>query len=167
MTTPLQQIIAKLPQLSPADRTRLRAALDFVDGRKSARAPERFVRSTDDWVLPGIERELRRRGLFTGKLLPDRVNRAAPNYQEDAAAFCQHYRRRIKKVYPELKHAQLVALGIIFARALADYLPSVLHPNASLGLQTMLRNVNKMPDAIEASFPGYLQAGMLLFLLNT
>lgn len=166
VTIPLKKIVGQLPQMSRADRMRLRVALDFVDGGKTKQRAESVARSTDDWILPGIGRELRRRGLVTGKLSSEQISRAAPNYRADAALFCSRYQKRFQRERPGLRHAELVGLGIVFARALADYLPGVLPPNVGLGLRTMLSNVSKLPDAIEASFPDYLQCGMILALIG-
>lgn len=161
----VQKMIGQLPRLSSDDRRKLRAALDFVDRRNPTGSAVKFEKSSDDWILPGIERELRRRGLFTGSLNRARLARLAPNYHQDAAEFCTRYRKKLNKIMP-LKNVQLIALGHVFARALADYLRETLPAEVSVGPQTVLRNVSKIPDAIEASFPGYLQAGMVLLLIN-
>jgi hypothetical protein len=157
----LQKMVGQLPQLSASERQRLRQALDFLGTKKVSATPS----STEDWLLPGIERELRRRGLSFAKLTPALVRRTAPNYVEDATAFCQYYGEKLRKAEPGLKHAHFLALGAVFARALADYLPQRLPPNVVVGAQTMLQNVSKLPDAIQASFPDYLASSGMVWVL--
>ena len=60
------------------------------------------------------------------------------------------------------KPAELAALGQVVARALADYVVTY----SSLTIKAMMRNVAQVPQALDASFPGYLAAGMIGILIK-
>lgn len=58
--------------------------------------------------------------------------------------------------------AERYALGKMVARALRDYLVWQEH----FGLKSMLAQVDKIPEALDASFPGYIASGMLGVLIK-
>jgi hypothetical protein len=149
----LQEIIRKLPRLTLVEKRILLKEL----GSASVTPPEK---SLDDWLLPGIEAELRRRGLSHRALNQKLINRLAPNYFEESKRVREHLLGQLKPL--KLKHAELISLGGIFAQALASY----RSPVTPIGIKFMLQNVGNIPEAIEQSFPGYLGAGMLQYLIK-
>src|ERR1022692_4074394 len=141
-------MIGQLPQLSGSERQKLRQALDFLGTKKHASAED--SRSTEDWLLPGIEHELRRRGL-SFPLTPPNINRLAPRYAEDAKAVCAQLGKRLRVPGVEIKHVHLLAFGRLVARAIAEGLP----PEVPVAPKTVLRNVGNAVAAVEATYPGY------------
>jgi hypothetical protein len=159
--TPLQQIQAMLPRLNAEDSRKLRLLLDSRFKEKAATNPT--VGSQDDWLLPGIKAQLRKRGLNYGNISPERL---APNYTKDAVRICTQLRKQLRKESRfELKHVHLLVLGGIIAEALIEHLKQT-RPNAPTGLKLLLTSVNEIPEAIERSFPGYLASGMVHMLLR-
>jgi len=154
----LQRIINQLPKLTPAERNQLRQVLAFLDGGKSAKPLP--SKSTDDWLLPGLAHEVKRRGGSHPPLNDTTLNKLAPGYVADSLRVCRHLKDGLPVT---IKHEQLLAMGRVVARALADYLQNAGVP---IGLKVMLNNVAKMSEAIEQSFPGYLEAGWLGYLIN-
>ena len=167
--TELKQIIGKLPKLTKVERQNLRQALDFFDGGKTKAATSAAPQvNVQDWLTPGIIAELRRRGLEYSGLSEKRINGMAPDYLAESTAVMVYLRRKMLKSKAQastarLDHAELLGLGRVIAQVLADYLQNV----RSINLKYMLTNISKVPDAIEASFPGYLGAGMLYMLVRS
>lgn len=160
----VKQINSALGKLTKEERRTVRAALDFLEGRKSTGTTTQA--DTEDWLLPGIVAELRRRGLSYA--LPQKqLNKIAPDYATDSIAVRNDLRERLKRDKAQVSddridHAELIAFGRVSARALADY----LQPVAPIGLKFLLTNITKVPDALEASFPDYLSSGMLWILVQ-
>jgi hypothetical protein len=152
--TELQQVIRLLPRLSASEKRMVLGRLGSVSAQP--------VKSLDDWLLPGIDAELRRRGLNHRPLSTATISRLAPNYFAESTQVRQHLEKQLKRSVP-LKHAQLVSLGNVLARALADY----RSPVTPLGIKFMLQNVGNIPEAVEQSFPGYMAAGMLHCLVRS
>lgn len=164
--TELKQIISKLPKLTKAEKQTLRQALDFLDGGKGKATT--VVVNNNDWLTPGIEYELRRRGMSYPALTERRLNSLAPGYTDDAALVMIDLRQKLTRAKARtsevrLHHAELLSFGRTVARVLAEY----LQPVRPLGLKFMLGNVAKVPDAIEAAFPDYLASGMVWLLVAT
>lgn len=162
----LKQIVGKLPKLTKAERQTLRQALDFFDGGKT-KALNKPQITVQDWLLPGIIAELRRRGLEYSGINERRIASMAPDYEKEAAALMASLRQKLIKAkaittQERLTHAELEGFGRVSARALADYLQNT----RSLNLKFMLGNISKLPDALEASYPSYLACGMVGVLVG-
>lgn len=145
-----------LHQVEPAEKYKLRMLLG---------SGNQAERKTEDWLTGGIFTELRRRGLRYHSSV-ETIQRVAPRYMEDASSIQQFVRLRVKQETGNLpKQIELVGFGLELARVLAEYLKQVA-PSAPLGLKRMLVNVSRMPEAIESSYPGYLDCGMLHCLIR-
>ncbi len=151
----LDQIVGQLGQLTGAERHRLYLVLANV-WRTGKIEPS----PSEDWILDGIRAELIRRGVGAIPCTTRFVNGLAPNYWKDSEAVRVDLQKRLKKSGTILQQAHLLALGKVAARALADHLKA-FEPKQPMGSQTLLRNVHRIPEAIEASYPGYLAAGMI------
>lgn len=149
-----QQIIRWLPKLTDVEKRMLMKQLGGTT------PPAIKEGSIDDWLLPGISAELRRRGLSHPSLTREDINRIAPNYWADSLRVRADLRTRLSA---KLKHGELIGLGHIVVRALADY----RSPVTPIGVKFLLTNIGKIPEAIEQSFPGYLACGMLHHLIRT
>jgi hypothetical protein len=167
--TELKQIIGKLPKLTKAERQNLRQALDFFDGGRTKAATSTVPQVVvQDWLTPGIITELRRRGLEYSGLSEKRINGMAPDYITESRGVMIDLRNKMLKSKAQastarLDHAELLGFGRIIAQVLADYLQNV----RSINLKYMLTNISKVPDALEASFPGYLSSGFIYFLIKS
>lgn len=142
----LQEVLRRLPGLTPAELEQVRVRVLFLVGSKPA-AP------VEDWLQSGILSELKRRGIWAqGHSIDSYVK----GHAEASLAARQHilggYRNRLPR------RAELLALGQLAANALAEWL---LRAKVPLGPKTMFNNLNKIPAALEDAFPGYWQAGML------
>lgn len=151
------RICALLPELTPAELAAVRLRAGFLGGGSGA-APAQEDHFTDDWLLRGLEDELRRRGLLgrgrapVVRLVPDWAKRSA-KVRTDLLGFLGFLGRSGGGV----KRSE-AALGRLAARALADYLAAGRVP---VSPKTLLTNVDKVLLAIDAAFPGYLEAGLL------
>ena len=164
MSTPaFSQICELLFKLSQDELDQLRKRIRFLLDNK----PE-IVVSDDtpyiglvgyDWLLMGIESELKRVGLFNqrGRLPVARLN---PEWEEVSAEM----RVELSRHLPHLERHNWVAFGVLCAGVLIHYLEAGGIP---VGPKTMLNNVDKILLALEAQFPGYLRSGMLRHCLDT
>ena len=162
----VKQIISALPKLTKAELRQLRQAIDFIDGKSTLKKASGW-QQTEDWLTPGLLYELKRRGLTYGYLDEQRLKNMAPNYAADSEVVRENLREKLKQSKAlistkRLDHAELVAFGRIAARALADY----LQPVASLGLKFLLTNVGKISEALEQSYPEYLQSSMIWMVVT-
>ena len=145
---PLSQVQELLPKLNPSELAQVAA---LVQVRMGATAEP--VGARDDWLLEGIYTELRTRGLFQGRLPIEQLKKTAPNYERDSRKLQEHF----APVLADLNAVQCAAFWRVAAGALAEYL---LH-TAPIGPRRLLGNVHRIPEAFEASFPGYLASGLV------
>lgn len=113
---------------------------------------------TSDWLLEGIVYELRLHGIVIPST--DKITKLSdyPAYSEKsdnlrALLEDQGINSRIEKRQ----------LAIICAKCLIEYLKDF----TDVSLPTMMRFIDHLPQAIERAFPGYLQCGMLPFMLKS
>lgn len=151
----LQTIVKLLPELKPNELVEVRKRLQALTSI-TAPAP---TKATDDWLENCITEELIRRGVSFGT---DWKGRMPKGYRQQAEAVREFLTKAVTvnalpvRTQP-LTSAEKYALGRVTARALADYLSWQEH----FGLKVMLQQINKIPEALDASFPGYVASGML------
>lgn len=162
----VSSVLRQLPTFPDGDLEKIRlrvSALLSGKGRSKVRdkAPphDPAVRSNHlahDYLLEGMFGELRRRGLMRStEFIPPSHLPAA--YEEKSTRVMQLLEARIPT---HMRGAEKTALGMVCARALADYLTA--GPNAPpLSPTRLIQCVEHVPTALEASFPGYLEAGLL------
>jgi hypothetical protein len=156
-----QQAMGLIPKLTPDERRKLKVLIGgFLGGGAASRGkPEKRVDgAVGDWLLAGIVWELARRGLGRSRIDAALVRRLVPAYEEAATEI----RERLTKQLDKPRQEELVSLGRVVARAIADH----RSPQTPLGLKFMLNNTRNALEAIDSSFPGYLAAGMLPYLLR-
>lgn len=160
--TELAAVLRMIPNLTSVEKAqalaRLKATSLGVDGgRALAEVPD-----AADWLLEGMYFELRRRGLLGAQeRVPARqVQRLAPDWNSAAGAVRKLLAERLRYfgAAHSPRYAIMLSLGNVAARALADYLEAGQVP---IGLKVLLTNVGKVPQAIDRSFPSYLESGML------
>jgi hypothetical protein len=146
------RICAVLPVLTPAELEQVRARAGFLAGTATTGSPR--PADEPDWLVRGIEDELRRRGLLgTGKLPATKL---VPAWAATSAAVRADLRRAVERTRP-WRHPW-AALGRAAARALASWLVAAHIPVTP---RTMLLNADKTLLALDAAFPGYVEAGLL------
>ena len=152
----LQTVLKHLPGLKPEEQQEVKKRLDFLLGSK----PKNDV---SDWLVEGVCAELVRRGLLAGKSAgysSQLWNKVTPkSYAKDSEAVRVFL---TENIFYALTVAETYALGRLVARALADYLQNT----PGFGLRMMLQQISKVPEALDASYPGYLAAGMLSRLIR-
>lgn len=147
--TPIVQQIRQT--LSLEDWHTVRAKIDAYH-KLAGDAPATKPASTDDYLLAGIYVELRRRGLLAeGARL-----RVPPRFHPASELVRGHLEARTGP----LKPPQRFGLGQVAIRALAEYLERAQVP---IGPTVLFNCVGKVPTALEASFPGYLEAGLIQY----
>ncbi len=142
-----------LPSLSGQEREQVRLRLGQL-------SPQPTLGGEPDWLLRGIEDELRRRGLLgSGHLPAVRIYAKWPTLSEDVRADLQE---RLG-IGGRKRRAPWAALGRLAARSLADYLTG---GGIRVSPRTMLQNADKVFVAIDDQFPGYMEAGVLRCCLD-
>lgn len=159
--TPFQRTVELVSSLDAGDRKKLGLLLSKFAGKPSGGiAPRPSLEA--DWLLTGILSELSRRGLvYRSRGGPD-VRRLAPNYEIDSSIVRDQLKQLLRVSIPQPKQVELLKLGSVSARALADY----LEPVTAVGLKVLLNNAGKTLEALDRSFPGYLRSGMIYCLVQ-
>lgn len=156
MTGRFEELCAALPELSEEQLRAVRLRVDFLLGAPATPAP--VSGGWDDWLLRGLEHELRRRGILGRGRLP--VARLAPKWPQTSAQL----RADLTGAYgPGFGPRAEAALGKLVAVALVDWMTAVRVP---VGPATVLRNVGNVWVALDEAFPGYVGAGMLRSCLD-
>lgn len=153
----LKVVLRNLPHLSPAELEQVRLRLQALLPTRAERGTARG--NPASWLVAGALKELQRRGLIGGRVPV--IDMVAPGCQAIAMEVEQDL---LEHVGRKLKSAEKVAFGLVVGRALADYLDGRLP--VPLGPKIMLTNLNKAYEAVEYSFPGYLEAGWLHKLIR-
>jgi hypothetical protein len=155
----LKQVKELLRQLDGSELDDLLKYIKALRQFGSSKTPP--AREEEDWLLRGITQVLRKRGLVNSTWWPTKEvrKRAAPHWDENA----EQVRRTLLEALPKLDRAQLNTLGTKAAEALAVWLDL---RRVQLGPRSMLSNVGNIPEAVDASYPGYMEAGLLKMVLN-
>jgi hypothetical protein len=148
-----QNIISKLPQMTKRQLTELRRrVLFFIDDKEAGGV------TNEDWILHGIITVLNERGL--GYMIPPhfriRKSRSFAGYETSA----DRIRTLLTDAIPEMTVTEQRSLGVIAARALADYISSW----SSISFDSLMRNVSKIPEALDEAFPGYISSGLIRYI---
>jgi hypothetical protein len=163
VSTAVARALTLLTQMSPAERAKVvlsARALDKV-------VPLRAEMPPRDWLLAGIELELQRRGQAFPALSPSRLSDLAPSYAEDADLIRRDLESRMRKANgDDVQYVQLVSLGSTLARALAHRIETSSGGRRPVSFNSLLNSVILIPEAVEESFPGYLQSGLINMLVR-
>ncbi len=149
MSKILDEVLARLPSLSAKER-------EIAGHRLLALAVTDVPKNEPDWLFDGIIKELQRRGILgTYRVTLRDAGESAQTYSYYAGAVKTALLEGIRY---KPKPPELISLGALAARALADDLE---HGPAPISLKVLLRNTDRIPSAVEKSFPGYLGCGLL------
>jgi hypothetical protein len=151
-----QHLITKLDTLTKKQMVDLRARLLFQIGHKEEGNVEH-----EDWILQGILQVLRERGL--GASIPPNFRIKKSRSFAGFETSCSRIRELLEQAIPNMTVSEQRGIGILSARALADYIQSWGGEPPSL--DSLLRHVGQVPSALNECYPGYLESGMLKFIL--
>lgn len=159
------QIISMLPKLNPKELGDIAVAvkaLCAIDGLKNNVVPQ-GTEAADDKLLDAIAQCLIAQGLV------DRSSHAA--YHLTRRNAYQSYRPkraevgmfiiRLAESLGTRGNRYMPQICFLCAESLADLLK---HRNI-LSPSTMLSQIDKIPEALDAAFPGYVESGLFGFLL--
>lgn len=164
MSRAFRRICKLLPTLSKKELEQVRKRITFW-GEPSHDKPVTPSHESPsyDWLLEGMEVELRRRGLLglKSRLPMDRINPDWKTVSEEMreTLLIQLHRDPAGRA---IRNAE-VALGRLAARSLAMYLEQGRIP---ISPRTMLLNGDKVLLALDSQFPGYMAGGLLHCCLN-
>lgn len=157
----LAAILRLLPDLGPGEGDQVIERIKGFAPFNGALTARLTSPSTDepDWLLEGVIFVLRSRGLLGREARPPmrQVLRLAPEWKTLSVSMRELLKARMQGE-ERLPHVAYVALGRTVITALAEYLEMGKVP---IGLKTLLQNIDKLPQAIERGFPGYLRARMI------
>lgn len=153
-------LVRQLPLLTKEQMTDMRRRLAFLIGGES-------VGQNEDWLLIGIFEVLRARG--KGHTIPPgfTVKKSRSYHGFDTQA--DRVRQVLDEAVPNMTMTEQRGIGVLCARALADYIESWTKSDGSkheIDLDKMLHNVGKIPNAVDFAYPGYLSSGMLGMLVR-
>jgi hypothetical protein len=146
-------LVRRLPELTKTQMTELRRRILFlIDDKESGGV------TNEDWILHGIVSVLNERGI--GYMVPPNFRikkaRAFAGYETSA----DRVRILLTDAIPEMTITEQRSLGVIAARALADYISSW----SSVTFDSLMRNVSKIPEALDEAFPGYISSGLIKYI---
>lgn len=150
----IQELLRQLPTLSPADLDQVRQRVQLLKGSTSSPAAKK---DENDWLERGFEAELQRQGLLAGHIWK---NLFPKNWNEKSTAICGYL---LKGVPYKLNYAQRTALARLSAELLIEYFRAA---NIKVSPKLLLSNIEKIPQAFEAAFPGYWAGRMVHFCLR-
>ncbi len=119
-----------------------------------------------DWLLEGIRAEMKRRGLRCPPFTPKFVNK---DVLAQAAGQRESIEQSLRRSGSSLSTTQWLALGKACAKALARMLENWQVKDETtqtskpvpFSLRLMLRHIGRVTEALDADFPGYLEAGLV------
>ena len=147
-----EALVVQLPKLTKDQMSDLRRRVLFLMGDIGNVASE-------DWVLHGIMTVAQERGV--GHMIPPnfrvRKNRSFASYETQA----DRVRVLLSDAIPKMTVTEQRGLGVLAARALADHISGW----SPITFDALMRNVAKIPEAIDWAYPGYIESGMLSLVL--
>lgn len=144
-----------LTRFSSSELEDVKRRVNFLNGGKEKAPSTKPQSAAYDWLLAGIEEELRRRGLIGRGALP--ASRICPKWEEMSETVRADLKAHLEMGGKRWRHPW-VSLGRLSARVLADYLSA---GQIKVSPRTMLNNADKILMALDDQFPGYAAAGML------
>lgn len=160
MTKEYNLVIELLNKLSSEEREQVRKRIIAYPDYSSKKKNVNLQEVNDDYILSGILYELEVRGMKD--IIPSNFyikNKTSFNSYWEGSNSCRKF---LEKGLGNMITVERLILGRICARSLALQVINF----APISLDSMLNNVRKIPEALDKSFPGYIQAGLLQFLLR-
>lgn len=154
-------VIAALPKLSAADRAEVQTAIKMLgalDGGPEPAAPS----VGDDWLLSGIATYLVRRGLLpeSKALFELKRRNSYQQYLQKLPSLVLFLTRLEQENRLTKRHR--ITVAFLCARSLG----SMLERRNYFSVSAMLSQIDKIPEALDEAFPGYIASGMFGFILQ-
>lgn len=152
------RLLKELPELTAEqlkqirDRTTILLQTSSSDAVPSSTTAGKDLDEPIDWLLEGYLTELRSRGISVGI---KQTLKQVPGYKADSLMVRQHL---LSASGQSMRTSQRLVLGRVAATALADWLAMA---NVPIRLKTLLQHTAHVPEAIDASYPGYQEAAVL------
>jgi len=154
----IRTVLNLLPTLDRPALEKVKQRLDLLLGEAAPAPP---VDAVDSWLLDAIENLLVARGMLKAGTL--RLVVAGPKFDR-ARRMAQLQQDFLTEKFPvRLTRAQKDVLGYWAAVAMAALITEF---NAPVAVRTMLVNLDKVPEAMECSFPGYLASQSRYLLIR-
>lgn len=161
MVAPKQQVIALLPKLTAADLAEVSAAIKMLGALDGGPAPA-SPSVSDDWVLSGIATYLVRRGLVPERsAMHDLKRRDAYKQYLQKLPSLMGFLTKLEQDNA-LRSRHRITLAFLCARSLGD----MLAQRQYFSVGAMLSQVDKVPEALDQAYPGYVAAGLFGHVLR-
>lgn len=159
----LSDLLGRLTQLKPADLTTFLKRAQGLAQAVGLGGASVSVVLADDWLLDGLYRELDRRGLKGTMPALSQLPKLKmwKHYAETATPLRTWLEAQF---VPPLSRTELLALGQLVAEA---YVDRIKRRHKSTAPHMLLSCIADLPDAIDAAFPGYIEAGLFPVVLRT
>jgi hypothetical protein len=162
MTAAFELVKSNLMRCTPEERTKLKMLITKHPGTKAKTTAVSVNEVQADWLLQGMLTELSRRGHRHHIQDYAQVRSLCSNYEMSSQDIREQLEGQVKKHIAEPSRAELLTLGTVSARALADY----IHAWSPIGLKPMLQCTGRTLEALDNSYPDYIQSGMIGCLID-
>lgn len=166
MTAAFELIQANLLRCTPEERQKLKMLITRHPGTKTKTTAISVNEVEADWLLRGTLSELKRRGQKYFVRDYTQIRSLCSDYEMASREIRDQLMEQIERHIEEPSDAQLKTLGSVSARALADYIHT-WRKGPPIALTPMLQNVGRTLEALEHSFPDYIESGMIGCLIDS
>ena len=153
----VQELLRTLPELSAVDLEKVRQRVQLLRGGVASQTSTADLKG-EDWLAEGFCTELKRRGLLAGGRHP----RLFPTGWEKKAAGVREF--LLKGVPTKISTTEKRTLGALAAFQLIEYFQDA---GIKVTPKFLFANIEKVPAALEAAFPGYWQAQLFSFCIRS
>lgn len=162
---PKETILSLLPKLSPEELKVVKTSIQAVEGLLLGTSSTRIVQSelSEDWLLQGLLSYMQTRGSLSSKGKAFYMMKSGSSYRAyiDRKPVFYEWAARVEKgLRTTTRHR--TQLAYVCAMALGNYLDDL----NIYSVPTMLKNVDKIPEAMEKAFPGYMVGNLLPFVIG-
>lgn len=148
---PFESVKQSLTSYSPKQLNELKARCSAL--LSISKQPE----TNEDWLLEGVFAEIKSRGIPIPPMSKLRLDNSFKSYSQKSEVI-----RTLLESQGDLTKLQKRQLAIICTKCLAAYLDNF----TEVSLHSVFTFVDRIPEALERSFPGYLSSHLLLFILK-
>lgn len=164
MSEQLDKILSLIPSLSITEHENVRTALKASAAFLSQQGPsiEAEQKLETDWLFTGLVDYMVGRGVVAKRHAELSLSRrrSFKTYQAKRADLSEYLAALEQQAKTYTRHR--VLLGHLCASSMAI----LLEQRAIFSVSAMLTQIDKLPEAIDAQFPGYLSAGLFQYVLD-
>ena len=166
MTAAFELVKSNLMRCTPEERQKLKMLITRHPGTAAKKAAVSVNELEADWLLQGTRDELKRRGHKHYVRDYAQIRSLCSDYEMASMEIREQLERQVERHIQNPTLTQLRTLGAVSARSLAQYIQS-WKKGPPVALTPMLQNVSRTLEALEFSFPGYIQSGMIGCLIDS